>query len=514
MEEKRSHTPAGQELVRMSGITKEFPGVKALEDVRFNLYSGEVLSLLGENGAGKSTLMKILSGVYQRDDGEIVLFGEKIKEWDANKAKDAGIAIIHQELNMCTHLSVAENIFLGREILKRGRLDNVRMNEETQQILDKLNIDIDPTAQVGDLAVSKQQMVEIAKALSQNARVLIMDEPTSALTSKEIDELFKIIHQLKADGIGIVYISHRLEELQHIADRVIIMRDGNFIKEMPYDINRMDEIIANMVGHEIKEKFPRVSAERGKKILEVKNLNAGRLVRNINLELYEGEIVGVAGLMGAGRTETTRVIFGIDEKEGGQIFIDGEEVKIDSPIDAIRAGLVLAPEDRKKDGLCTGLSISENIALPNLDMLSGGLLGTVNRKKEKEIVDQSVNSLRIKLPNAQVAAGSLSGGNQQKVVVAKWLVRNSRVVIFDEPTRGIDVAAKVEIYNLMNRLKQSGIGVMFVSSEMPEVMGMSDRIIVMCDGRITGEFMIEDATQDKILTKATQFEKINDRRKI
>lgn len=514
MEEKRSHTPAGQELVRMSGITKEFPGVKALEDVRFNLYSGEVLSLLGENGAGKSTLMKILSGVYQRDDGEIVLFGEKIKEWDANKAKDAGIAIIHQELNMCTHLSVAENIFLGREILKRGRLDNVRMNEETQQILDKLNIDIDPTVQVGDLAVSKQQMVEIAKALSQNARVLIMDEPTSALTSKEIDELFKIIHQLKADGIGIVYISHRLEELQHIADRVIIMRDGKFIKEMPYDINRMDEIIANMVGHEIKEKFPRVSAERGKKILEVKNLNAGRLVRNINLELYEGEIVGVAGLMGAGRTETTRVIFGIDEKEGGQIFIDGEEVKIDSPIDAIRAGLVLAPEDRKKDGLCTGLSISENIALPNLDMLSGGLLGTVNRKKEKEIVDQSVNSLRIKLPNAQVAAGSLSGGNQQKVVVAKWLVRNSRVVIFDEPTRGIDVAAKVEIYNLMNRLKQSGIGVMFVSSEMPEVMGMSDRIIVMCDGRITGEFMIEDATQDKILTKATQFEKINDRRKI
>ena len=507
MEERKNHMPVGQELVRMSGITKEFPGVKALEDVRFNLYSGEVLSLLGENGAGKSTLMKILSGVYQRDDGEIILFGEKIKEWDANKAKDAGIAIIHQELNMCTHLSGAENIFLGREILKKGRLDNARMNEETQEILDKLNIDIDPAAQVGDLAVSKQQMVEIAKALSQNARVLIMDEPTSALTSKEIDELFKIIHQLKADGIGIVYISNRLEELQHIADRVIIMRDGKFIKEMPYDINRMDEIISNMVGHEIKEKFPRINTERGKKILEVKNLNAGRLVRDINLELYEGEIVGIAGLMGAGRTETTRAIFGIDEKEGGQIFIDGKEVKIDSPIDAIRAGLVLAPEDRKKDGLCTGLSISENIALPNLDMLSSGFLGTVNRKKEKEIVDQSVNSLRIKLPNAQVAAGSLSGGNQQKVVVAKWLVRNSRVVIFDEPTRGIDVAAKVEIYNLMNQLKQSGIGVMFVSSEMPEVMGMSDRIVVMCDGRITGEFMIEDATQDKILTKATQFEK-------
>lgn len=507
MEENRTPAPAGEELVRMTGIMKEFPGVKALDNVRFNLYSGEVLALLGENGAGKSTLMKILSGVYQRDDGEIHLFGKLVKDWDANKAKDAGVAIIHQELNMCTHLSVAENIFLGRELVKKERLDNDRMNEETREILKKLNIDIDPKAQVSDLAISKQQMVEIAKALSQNARVLIMDEPTSALTSKEIDDLFKIIHQLKADGIGIVYISHRLEELQHIVDRVIIMRDGHFITEMPYDIHKMDEIIANMVGHEIKEKFPHVSCQKGKKILEVKNLNAGPLVRNINLELYEGEIVGIAGLMGAGRTETTRAIFGIDPKESGQIFIDGKEVIIHNPSDSIRAGLVLAPEDRKKDGLCTRLSISDNIALPNLDMLSSGPLGTVNRKKEREMVDQSVQSLKIKLPNAQVDAGSLSGGNQQKIVVAKWLARDSRVVIFDEPTRGIDVAAKVEIYNLMNQLKQSGIGVMFVSSEMPEVLGMSDRILVMCDGRITGEFMAGEATQDQILTKATQFEK-------
>ncbi len=346
MEEKRTPAPAGKELVKMTGIMKEFPGVKALDDVRFNLYSGEVLALLGENGAGKSTLMKILSGVYQRDDGEILLFGKPVKEWDANKAKDAGVAIIHQELNMCTHLSVAENIFLGRELVKKERLDNDRMNEETREILNKLNIDIDPKAQVSDLAISKQQMVEIAKALSQNARVLIMDEPTSALTSKEIDDLFKIIHQLKADGIGIVYISHRLEELQHIVDRVIIMRDGHFITEMPYDINKMDEIIANMVGHEIKEKFPHVACKKGKKILEVKNLNAGPLVRNVNLELYEGEIVGIAGLMGAGRTETTRAIFGIDPKESGQIFIDGNEVIIHSPADSIRAGLVLAPEDQ------------------------------------------------------------------------------------------------------------------------------------------------------------------------
>ncbi len=270
--------------------------------------------------------------------------------------------------------------------------------------------------------------------------------------------------------------------------------------------DKMDEIIANMVGHEIKEKFPRVSCEKGKKILEVKHLNAGRMVRDINLELYEGEIVGIAGLMGAGRTETTRAIFGIDPKESGEIFIDGKEVKISCPADSIKAGLVLAPEDRKKDGLCTRLSIADNIALPNLDILCEGPVGTVNRKKEKAMVDNAVKALKIKLPNAQVDAGSLSGGNQQKVVVAKWLARNSRVVIFDEPTRGIDVAAKVEIYNLMNQLKQNGIGVMFVSSEMPEVMGMSDRIIVMCDGRITGELSAEEATQDMILTKATQFE--------
>ena len=493
-------------IVELEHINKSFPGVKALDDVSFNLKSGEVLALLGENGAGKSTLMKILSGVYTRDSGDITLFGERIDELTPKKAQALGVAIIHQELNMCGHLTVAENIFLGREKLHSGILNEREMRKEAAAILGNLNIDIDPDTIVGDLPVSKQQMVEIAKALSQNAKVLIMDEPTSALTSKEIDELFKIIHQLKSEGIGIIYISHRLEELQHIVDRVIIMRDGKYITQMPYDINRMDEIIANMVGHEIKEKFPRVSCEKGKKILEVKHLNAGRMVRDINLELYEGEIVGIAGLMGAGRTETTRAIFGIDPKESGEIFIDGKEVKISCPADSIKAGLVLAPEDRKKDGLCTRLSIADNIALPNLDILCEGPVGTVNRKKEKAMVDNAVKALKIKLPNAQVDAGSLSGGNQQKVVVAKWLARNSRVVIFDEPTRGIDVAAKVEIYNLMNQLKQNGIGVMFVSSEMPEVMGMSDRIIVMCDGRITGELSAEEATQDMILTKATQFE--------
>ena len=348
-------------------------------------------------------------------------------------------------------------------------------------------------------------MVEIAKALSTNAKILIMDEPTSALTSKEIDDLFVIIRKLKADGKGIVYISHRLEELQHIVDRVTIMRDGKYILTNDFKAMTMSEIIANMVGREIKEKFPRISCNKGKKILEVKNLNAGRMVRDINFELYEGEIVGFAGLMGAGRTETTRAIFGVDPKDSGEIILDGKSVKINCPMDAIKAGIVLAPEDRKKDGLCTKLSIRDNIALPNLDILCDKL-GVVNRKKEKEMSDKAVSDLMIKLPNDLVDAGSLSGGNQQKVVVGKWLARNSRVVIFDEPTRGIDVAAKVEIYNLMNQLKAQGIGVMFVSSEMPEVMGISDRIIVMCDGRITGELMREDATQDQILTYATRFE--------
>ena len=493
-------------LVKMTGITKEFPGVKALNQVDFDLYSGEVVALLGENGAGKSTLMKVLSGIYEKDSGELEIFGQKIKDWDAGKAKDAGIAIIHQELNMCVHLSVAENIFLGREIVKKnGQLDNAAMNEQTKVILSQLNIELNPAETLDKLSISKQQMVEIAKALSQNAKVLIMDEPTSALTSKEIDELFKIIRKLKKDGIGIVYISDRLEELKHIVDRVVIMRDGCYITQMPFAEERMDEMISNMVGHEIKEKYPKVHCQRGKKILEVKNLNAGSMVRDINFDLYEGEIVGIAGLMGAGRTETTRAIFGADHKDSGHIILDGKEVAIRNTEDAIKAGIVLAPEDRKKDGLCTRLSVRDNVALPNLDMICNHL-GVVNRKQEKELVDHAISSLKIKLAGPEADAGSLSGGNQQKIVVGKWLARNSRVVMFDEPTRGIDVAAKVEIYNLMNELKKNKIGVLFVSSEMPEVMGMSDRILVMCDGRITGEFMADEATQDELLTRATQFE--------
>ena len=492
-------------IVSMHDICKSFPGVKALDHVDFELRSGEVMALLGENGAGKSTLMKVLSGVYTRDSGDMEIQGKAYGNLTPKQAQAAGVAIIHQELNMCRHLTVAENMFLGREKVRGMVLSQREMEAEAAEVLGRLKIDISPRTVVGDLPISKQQMVEIAKALSMDARILIMDEPTSALTAREIEDLFRIIRDLRASDHGIVYISHRLEELQHIVDRVTIMRDGQYITTMNFADTTIDQIITHMVGREIKEKFPRVTCEKGKKIFEVKNLNAGRMVRDISFSLYEGEIVGFAGLMGAGRTETTRAIFGIDPKESGQIVLDGREIEIHSPADAIRQGVVLAPEDRKKDGLCTKLSIRHNIALPNLDLLCNRL-GVVSHSKENAMCERAVKNLQIKTPSVDVDAANLSGGNQQKVVVGKWLARDSRVVIFDEPTRGIDVAAKVEIYHLMNQLKQQGIAVMFVSSELPEVLGIADRVIVMCDGQITGEVMARETTQNEILTLATRFE--------
>lgn len=495
----------GETIVSMKGICKNFPGVKALDNVQFELRSGEVMALLGENGAGKSTLMKILSGVYTRDGGTMEIFGQAYGDLLPKQAQQIGVAIIHQELNMCPHLTVTENMFLGRELRRGMCIDRKAMEREAGRILSELKIDISPTEMVGNLPVSKQQMVEIAKALSINARILIMDEPTSALTAKEIDELFLIIRKLRDDGCGIVYISHRLEELQHIIDRVTIMRDGEYILTANFQDMTMDEIITNMVGREIKEKFPRVDCPRGEKILEVRNLNAGRLVRDVSFDVYAGEVLGIAGLMGAGRTETTRAIFGVDPRTSGEILLDGKPVHCESPLKAIQSGIVLIPEDRKKDGLCTKLPIRKNIALPNLDLICNKL-GVIDSRKEDAMCDKAVVDLHIKTPNVEVNAGTLSGGNQQKVVVGKWLARTSRVVIFDEPTRGIDVAAKVEIYNIINELKQQGIGVVCVSSEMPEVMGISDRILVMCDGRITGEVMAKETTQNEILTLATQFE--------
>lgn len=493
-------------IIELKKISKSFPGVKALDQVDFTLKAGEVLGLLGENGAGKSTLMKILSGVYTKDEGSIKIFGQEVEHLTPHTAQKMGIAIINQELNLCDHLTVAQNIFLGREMLTRGRLSERKMNEAARKLLEEFQIEIDPETIVGDLSVSKKQLVEIAKALSIEAKVLIMDEPTSALTAKEIDNLFAIIRRLKAQGCGIVYISHRLEELQYIVDRVMILRDGKYITDMPFAQTTLSEIISYMVGREIKEKFPRVEEQVGETIFEVRNLNAGRMVRNISFSLRKGEIVGIAGLMGAGRTETTRAIFGADPKDSGQILIDGEEVEIRGPMDAIKAGLVLVPEDRAKDGLCTKLSVKENIALPNLDLLSSKL-GLVNRKKEEEVTAQAIKGFGIKVADPEAQADSLSGGNQQKVIVSKWLARNSKVIIFDEPTRGIDVASKVEIYHIMNDLKKRGIGVLFVSSELPEILGISDRILVMADGRITKELDVKEATQDRILEYATRFEK-------
>lgn len=496
----------GEYVVSMEHITKTFPGVKALDDVQLHLRAGEVMALLGENGAGKSTLMKILSGVYTRDSGEMELFGQKIEgDLNTKQAQALGVAIIHQELNMCQHLTVANNMFLGREIVKNGKLDNDEMNRQAREQLAKLGItDLSPEETVSNLTVGRQQMVEIAKALLINAKVLVMDEPTSSLSNAEITELFRIVHELKAMGTAIVYISHRLQELHHIVDSITIMRDGRYVTEGKFTDFTMEQIIANMVGREITNQFPRDTVPRGKKILEVKNLNAGRMVKNVSFDVYEGEVLGFSGLVGAGRTETMRAIFGADQKDSGEIILDGKRVEIRNPGDAIKYGIVLAPEDRKKEGLCTRLSIRDNIALPNLDLICDKR-GTINKKTEKDMVEKGKSSLTIKMASPEVEAGSLSGGNQQKIVVAKWLARQSRVVIFDEPTRGIDVAAKVEIYEIINQLKKQGIGVVIVSSEMPEVMGISDRIIVMCNGRVTGEITSEEATEESIMTFATRF---------
>ena len=491
--------------ISMEHVTKTFPGVKALDDVQLHVKPGEVMALLGENGAGKSTLMKILSGVYTRDSGTVKIFDQEVGDLNTKQAQELGVAIIHQELNMCQHLTIYENMFLGRELTKGHRLDVKEMCRLAKEQLGKLGItDLDPKTTVGNLTVGRQQMVEISKALLINAKVLIMDEPSSSLSNAEITEMFRIVRELRAMGTSIIYISHRLQELHHIVDRVTIMRDGKYITEGNFADFTMEQIIANMVGREITNQFPRDTVERGDKVLEVKHLNAGRMVRDVSFTAYAGEVLGFSGLVGAGRTETMRAIFGADKKDSGEILLDGKALVIGSPADAITQGIVLAPEDRKKEGLCTKLSIRNNIALPNLDIICGKG-GKINKKIENEMIEKGRNSLTIKMAGPEVEAGSLSGGNQQKVVVAKWLARQSRVIIFDEPTRGIDVAAKVEIYEIINELKKQGVCVIIVSSEMPEVMGISDRIIVMCNGRITGEVDPRNTTEEEIMTYATQF---------
>ena len=495
----------GNVLVQMKNISKSFSGTKVLKGVNLELGHGEILALLGENGAGKSTLMKILSGIYIKDEGEIYLDGELCHFQNPKEAQNKGVAIIHQEMNLCNDLSVSENIFLGREVMEGLSLNHKKMDEEAQKILDDLGISMKSTELAGDLKVSEQQMVEIAKALSQDAKVLIMDEPTSALSRKEIEDLFRVIRKLRDEGRGIIYISHRLDELRAIVDKVSILRDGENVISGDLKDFSIDDIIRHMVGREIQDKFPRIHSEKGKEILRVERLNAGPKVRNISFSLYEGEILGIAGLMGAGRTEMTRALFGVDEKTSGKIYLFGEEVKANSPKESIELGMALIPEDRRKDGLCTDLSIRENISLPNLDSMKNSL-GILSKVLELKISEDTIKSLNVKAKDREMISKNLSGGNQQKVVLGKWLVRNPKVILFDEPTRGIDIGAKVEIYQIMNDLKKKGVGVLFISSEMEEVLGMSDRILIFCDGRITGELSREEANQENILKFATRYE--------
>ena len=495
----------GNVLVQMKNISKSFSGTKVLKGVNLELGHGEILALLGENGAGKSTLMKILSGIYSKDEGEIYLDGELCHFQNPKEAQNKGVAIIHQEMNLCNDLSVSENIFLGREVMEGLSLNHKKMDEEAQKILDDLGISMKSTELAGDLKVSEQQMVEIAKALSQDAKVLIMDEPTSALSRKEIEDLFRVIRKLRDEGRGIIYISHRLDELRAIVDKVSILRDGENVISGDLKDFSIDDIIRHMVGREIQDKFPRILCEKGKEILRVESLNAGPKVRDISFSLYEGEILGIAGLMGAGRTEMTRALFGVDEKTSGKIYLFGEEVKANSPKESIELGMALIPEDRRKDGLCTDLSIRENISLPNLDSIKNSL-GILSKVLELKISEDTIKSLNVKAEDREMISKNLSGGNQQKVVLGKWLVRNPKVILFDEPTRGIDIGAKVEIYQIMNELKKKGVGVLFISSEMEEVLGMSDRILIFCDGRITGELSREEANQENILKFATKYE--------
>jgi ribose transport system ATP-binding protein len=492
-------------LVRAEDVSKSFSGVSALKNVRFDLHPGEVHALLGENGAGKSTLMKIISGVYTRDSGELYIEGKPVGDLTPLSAQRLGIGIIHQELNLCPHLSVAENIYLNREVSSFGITDRKKQNLQAQKYLDALELDVDPDTPVRELPVSKQQMVEICKTLSMNARIIIMDEPTSALTDKEIDELFNVVKMLKAEGCGIIYISHRLEELSRIVDRVTILRDGQYIKTLNFADTSLEEIISYMVGRNLNEKFPRITVPRGGKVLEVKNLSSphGVGVKDVSFELYQGEIVAFAGLMGAGRTETARAVSGADRFSAGEIFLGGRKIAIKNIRDAIREGVYYIPEDRKKDGLCVKMTMSENITLPSLELISN--FGVISSAKETEKAVRMKDTLRIKTPGIGQCVANLSGGNQQKVVVGKWLMRDAKLVIFDEPTRGIDVASKIEIYNIINELKKQGIGVMFVSSELPEVLGMSDRILVMCNGRITADLETKNTSQEEILKYATRY---------
>ena len=491
-------------ILEMKGIVKSFGPVKALKGVDLDLRAGEVHALMGENGAGKSTLMKVLTGIHDANEGTIHYNGKQVAYSKPKDAMEDGIVIVHQELNMMNHLTVAQNIFIGREEFRHNWLiDDGASIKKAKKLFDLLKLDINPTEKVGNLTVGKQQMVEIAKAVSMDAKVIVFDEPTAALTDSELNEHFVIIDDLRAKGVGIIYISHRMDEIARITDRVTVMRDGEYVGTVNTKDTTKDEIIAMMVGRTIYEdpKAASAVADDAPVVLEVKNLKAGSSVKDVSFQLRKGEILGFSGLMGAGRTEVARLLFGADKKESGTIFVNGKEVTINSPQDAIREGIGYLSEDRKRFGCIVDMTIADNTVMTNLDHYIKGFL--IDDREIVKVSDEFVASLKTKTPSSKQLVRNLSGGNQQKVVIAKWLEQNSDILIFDEPTRGIDVGAKSEIYTLMNDLVAQGKSIIMISSELTEILRMSDRIVVMCEGRKTGELDISQATQERILALAT-----------
>lgn len=500
--------PAGQRtesraLLEVSGVTKRFPGVTALDGVDLSVHQGEVHCLVGENGAGKSTLMKILAGGLAPDRGEIRLNGEPVRLRSPYDAQSRGVGMIYQEFNLVPALSVAENIYLGRAPT-RGRtplIDHRKLRNDARILLSRLGIAIDPRKSAGECSVAEQQMVEIAKALALNARLLIMDEPSATLTDTELKALFALMRELRAAGLGIVYISHRLEEIFQIGDRVTVLRDGRRVETRAVaDVTR-DELIRMMVGRELKDEFPKVTAPRGPERLRVEGLGRPDAFEDVSFTLHAGEVVGLTGLVGSGRTEVARAIFGADPIERGRILLDGAEIRLRTPRHAISAGIGLLTEDRKRQGLVLGMCVRENVTLANLAGVPGRMF--IRRRGERCIAENHARELRIRTPDVEQTAVHLSGGNQQKVVLAKWLFTQSRVLMFDEPTRGVDVGAKVSIYELMNQLVANGAAILMISSELPEVLGMCDRILVMHEGRIAGELSRAEASQEAIMRLAT-----------
>ena len=491
----------GQPLLVMERIDKSFPGVHALCEVDLRLEAGQVLALVGENGAGKSTLIKVLSGAHHADAGAIRIDGRGVTIATPADSQRAGVGVIYQEFNLVPAMSVRENIFLGQERTKAGF---VRADEERRladELFDRIGVAVDPDALCRDLSVAQQQVVEIAKALSLNARILVMDEPSATLTSQEVERLFAIIADLRTEGIGIVYITHRLDEVFRIADRVMVLRDGRHVDTRDIGAVNRDGLIEMMVGRKLENEFPARTASIGPDRLVVRGLSRGRKVRDVSFSVRRGEVLCLAGLVGAGRTETARLVFGADHPEAGSVELDGKVLRTRGPRDAIRAGICLLTEDRKAQGLVLGLTLRENFGLPNLDRFSR--FGFVRRAAEAEALDRYIKDLTIRPPYPEHLARDLSGGNQQKVVLAKWLQRNCEVIIFDEPTRGIDVGAKYEIYVLINALAAAGKAIVIISSELPEVLGMSDRILVMHEGRVTGEITdVANATQEQVMALA------------